>query len=89
MVTVDLLVQRRQRAVPDPSTSALERLVRRAVRQGRLRKGVLTASPWLLMAPIAQVALWQLMNGHGEGAPATPEQQRRGHIAMLREALAS
>jgi len=85
---VQALVERWQRAVLDPFASAVERLVRRAVRQGSLGQGVLTASPWLLMAPIAQVVLWQLMHGQGEGAPVTLEQQRRSHIALLREALA-
>jgi AcrR family transcriptional regulator len=78
-------VERWQRAVIGPFNAVVEQLVRRGVRQGTLRKGALTAAPWLLLAPIAQSVLWQLV--YGDQAPRTLQEQLRDHVAMLREAL--
>jgi len=72
-----------RQATIEPYLATVEKLVRRGVEQGSLRDGVLTQAPWLLVAPSLYTMFWQMIQG--ETFTDMLAQQRRAHIAMVRE----
>lgn len=78
------VAQWREAAI-DPYLAAIERLVRRGVRQGTLRKSVLEREPWLMLAPGVFAVFWQLVLG--DAKPGILAEQHKAHVAMLREML--
>lgn len=74
-----------RRAVLEPHLDAIQTLVRKGVAQGTLRESVVGQAPWLLLAPGVFAAMWQL--AFADATPALLVEQRRAHVAMLRELL--
>ena len=72
-------------AAVDPYHASIERLVQRGIRQGALRKSVLTQASWLLLAPGVHAMLDRLVRSDAQ--PALLAAQKKAHIAMLRELL--
>ena len=72
-----------RQATIEPYVAMIEKLVRRGVDEGTLRDGVLTQAPWLLVAPSLYAMFWQMIQG--ETFTDMLAQQRRAHVAMLRE----
>lgn len=70
-------------AAVEPFLAGIERLVRRGVRQGALRKCVLTQAPWLLVAPSVYAMLNRLIQGDDNAGLLA--EQKKAHIAMVRE----
>ena len=69
----------------EPFHASIDRLVRRGVQQGVLRKSVLSQAPWLLISPGTHVMMERLLQG--AATPAALAVQKAAHVAMLRELL--
>lgn len=78
-------VARWQSAVVDTHRAELERLLRRGVRQGTLRRSVLLQAPWLVMAPALHMAIERLVRPGIDAAEVA--RQQAAHVALLRELL--
>ncbi|MGC3985630.1 MAG: helix-turn-helix domain-containing protein [Pseudorhodoferax sp.] len=81
-------VARWRASVVEPHRTKVERLVRRGVQQGLLRRGALSQAPWLLMSPGIHLMLERLVQDEATAAGlAELAACKRAHIAMLRELL--
>lgn len=78
-------VARWHASVVQAHRTEIERLLRRGVRQGTLRRSVLLQAPWLLVAPALHMAIERLVRSDGD-APEVARQQA-AHVALLRELL--
>lgn len=74
-----------KQAMFEPYLADVERLVLRGVRQGTLRRSVVTRAPRLLLSPGMHAMLDGVVAGLPD--PAFMQGQQRLHVAMLRELL--
>ncbi|MFT4268169.1 MAG: helix-turn-helix domain-containing protein [Xenophilus sp.] len=68
-----------------PYAQNLEQLVRRGVREGTLRPSVVTQAPWFILMPNLHALLSPIIVG--QAWHISLDEQRRIHVAMLRELL--
>ena len=68
-----------------PHALQLEQLVRRGVREGTLRPSVVTQAPWFILVPNLHALLSPIVLG--QAWHISLDEQRRIHVAMLRELL--
>ena len=79
------VMARLRQALIEPHMAEMDRLIKRGVKDGTLRRSVATRAPQLILSPAIQAMLETVIGGPD---PKALVRQRRAHELMLREWLA-